>query len=231
MGFSINNRKSTIENHLSQDAFTYITALVFVTVIGISLTTGSAYWSTIIAREKEKELLFRGNEIRRAIESYYNGAPGGGSHQYPASLNDLLKDNRYLATRRYLRKIYKDPLTKDGQWGLITAPGGKVKGVFSTSKAMPLKAGNFSEDLKAFENAEKYSEWRFVYPLEVEADTAKASGSKGAKGDKTLQEDKSSVQEEVAPEEEESSQEEVEQGDEETDDEEVVPEDEKSGLE
>jgi type II secretory pathway pseudopilin PulG len=165
------------------DAFTYITALIFVMVIGISLTTGSAYWSTIVAREKEKELLFRGDQIRRAIESYYNGAPGGGSKQYPASLNDLLKDSRYLATRRYLRKIYKDPVTKDGQWGLIKAPGGRIKGVFSHSREQPIKVGDFPQDYASFENAGKYSDWRFVYPLEVKTAGPSAGASKGTKAD------------------------------------------------
>jgi type II secretory pathway pseudopilin PulG len=161
-----------------ESAFTYITALIFVMIIGISLTTGSAYWSTIVAREKEKELLFRGDQIRKAIESYYNGAPGGGSNQYPASFNDLLKDSRYLATRRYLRKIYKDPMTKDGQWGFIRAPGGRIKGVFSLSKEQPLKVGDFTKDYASFENASVYSEWRFVYPIEIKTSDSSTKASK-----------------------------------------------------
>jgi len=153
---------------LRESAFSYISALIFVTVIGISLTAGSTYWSTIIKREKEKELLFRGDQIQKAIESYYNGAPGGGGSQYPASLNDLLKDPRYLVTQRHLRKIYKDPMTKDGQWGLITVQGGRIKGVFSKSVEKPLKVGNFPEKYKNFEKADKYSDWRFVYPSEID---------------------------------------------------------------
>jgi type II secretory pathway pseudopilin PulG len=153
---------------MRDDAFTYITALIFVIVIGISLTTGSAYWSVIIAREKEKELLFRGDQIRKAIEAYYNGAPGEGSKLYPASLNELLKDSRYPVIRRYLRRIYKDPMTKDGQWGLIKAPDGKIKGVCSTSNKSPIKTGNFPQDYAIFEKAGSYSDWRFVYPLEID---------------------------------------------------------------
>jgi type II secretory pathway pseudopilin PulG len=157
------------KNHNRENAFSYISALIFVTVIGISLTTGSTYWSTIAKREKERELLFRGDQIRRAIEYYFKGASGGGSNQYPVALNDLLKDPRYLTPRRYLRKIYKDPMTKDGQWGLVMAPGGRIKGVFSNSKEKPLKAGNFADSYKYFEKAETYSDWKFVYPLEQEA--------------------------------------------------------------
>jgi type II secretory pathway pseudopilin PulG len=196
------------------DAFTYITALIFVMVIGITLTTGSAYWSTIMKREKEKELLFRGDQICRAIEGYYNGAPGGGSKIYPASLNDLLKDSRYLATKRYLRKIFKDPMTREGQWGLIKAPGGKIKGVYSLSKDPPLKTADFQKDYAVFEMAETYSDWRFVYPPEIESTASKTqatkdtkSGASSTKGDESVQEEQQQKEEEPVEEEEVSDSE------------------------
>jgi len=202
---------------IREEAFTYITALIFVMVIGISLTTGSAYWSTTIAREKEKELLFRGDQIRRAIESYYNGAPGGGSKQYPSTLKDLLKDSRYLATRRYLRKIYKDPVTKDGQWGLIKAPGGRIKGVFSLSREQPIKVGDFQQDYASFENSEKYSDWRFVYPLEIKTSASSTRASRGKKTEVSIEKNEESIQEELQRETEEQAEEQGESDDEDTD--------------
>jgi type II secretory pathway pseudopilin PulG len=184
-----------------EKAFSYLSALVFVAIMGISLTAGGTYWSTVLKREKEKELLFRGDQIRSAIESYYKGAPGGGGAQYPGSLDDLLKDSRYLATQRYLRKVYLDPMTKDGQWGLIMAPGGKIKGVFSKSKEKPLKVGNFPEDYKSFENAEKYSDWRFAYPLEKGAAASSTPASAKTKKEEPVQEEEL-IEEETGPEEE-----------------------------
>ncbi len=186
--------------HEGERAFSYISVLIFMAVMGISLTAGGTYWSTVIKREKEKELLFRGEQIRCAIESYYNGAPGGGGTQYPSALNDLLKDSRYLATRRYLRKVYSDPMTRDGQWGLVMAPGGRIKGIFSKSKEKPLKVGNFSEDNKSFENAETYSDWRFVYPIEKDAAaTAKTAPGNSEEGEQVQMEEP--VDEEIPPEE------------------------------
>jgi type II secretory pathway pseudopilin PulG len=193
---------------MKNDAFTYITALIFVMVIGITLTTGSAYWSTIMKREKEKELLFRGDQICRAIEGYYNSAPGGGSKIYPASLKDLLKDSRYLATKRYLRKIFKDPMTKDGQWGLIQAPGGKIKGVYSLSKDHPLKTADFKKDYAVFEKAGIYSDWRFVYPPEIESPASKAQAAKETKSEVSSKKGAESVQVEEEEEQETYSEEE-----------------------
>ncbi|MBW1863002.1 MAG: type II secretion system protein, partial [Deltaproteobacteria bacterium] len=148
---------------LKPEGFSYISALIFVSVMGISITAASTYWSTIMKREREKELLFRGDQIRRAIESYYTGAPGGGGKKYSRSLKELLKDPRYPAPRRHLRKLYKDPMDVDREWGFIMASGGRIKGVFSKSKEKPLKVGNFPAEYENFEKAKTYSDWKFVH--------------------------------------------------------------------
>jgi type II secretory pathway pseudopilin PulG len=147
---------------MGNKGFAYLSALVLVVVCGIALTGASEYWSTIAKREREKELLFRGGQIRNAIESYYKQVPAGGSPAYPNSLKDLLKDPRSMAVHRYLRKIYPDPMTKEGTWGLVLAPGGGVKGVFSKSKQKPSKTGNFPDEFQSFADAKTYSDWKFV---------------------------------------------------------------------
>ena len=62
-----------------------------------------------IKRDREEEMIHRGTEYARAIKKFYkkNG-------RYPASLDDLDKGQI-----RYLRKRFKDPLTKDGKWKLL----------------------------------------------------------------------------------------------------------------
>ena len=149
-----------------KDAFSYVSALVLVSVMGISLVPVSTYWSTIAKREKEKELLFRGDQIRRAIESYFNGVPGKGGSQYPGSLKELIKDPRYPTPKRHLRKLYKDPMDVGSEWSFIMTKGGRIKGVFSKSKEKPLKVGNFPVGYESFEKAKTYSDWKFVHPLE-----------------------------------------------------------------
>ncbi len=149
-----------------QTGFSYISALIFVAIIGITLTTGGRYWSTMIKREKEQELLFRGDQIRKAIEAYYKAAPGGRGSQYPSSFKDLLKDSRFPTPQRYLRKIYKDPMTEDGEWDVIMSPNNRIKGIFSKSKDVPIKVGNFPAVYDEFEKAETYSDWKFVYAPE-----------------------------------------------------------------
>jgi type II secretory pathway pseudopilin PulG len=142
--------------------FTYLSALIVIVLAGIALTGISEYWSTIAKREREKELLYRGDRIRKAIAAYYRDSPTGSS-RYPGTLKDLLKDPRSMKTVRHLRKLYPDPMTKNGTWGLILAQGGGIKGVFTKSTEKPLKIGGFSTEFHAFEKAKKYSDWKFEY--------------------------------------------------------------------
>jgi len=148
--------------------FTYPAVLALIIIVSVSLMVVQKQWSTIVKREKEKELFFRADQIVNAIESFYLDASKG-SQQYPRSFKILLKDNRVPGLKRHLRKIYKDPMTGNGDWGIIYDGKGGIKGVFSKSKKEPLKKGNFPEVYKSFENKTKYSDWKFVHEPKKEA--------------------------------------------------------------
>ena len=145
----------------SQAGFTFLAVMFSIVLIGIMIGTAARQLATVAKREKETELLFRGQAIRRGIELYYRTSRAGFS-QYPRSLEELIKDPGSPAVRRYLRKIYSDPIT-GGEWALVRDVSGRVKGVHSTSEEAPLKVAHFPEELKAFEGKKKYSEWVFEY--------------------------------------------------------------------
>lgn len=142
--------------------FTYVGLLIAVAVLGVGLAATGQVWRTAAAREKERELLFVGNEYRRAIMNYYAGTPAG-VVRFPRTLQDLVEDHRVPIMRRHLRRLYPDPITGGERWGIVPAPDGGIAGVFSLSEERPLKiAGFIGADMK-FENAERYSDWKFVY--------------------------------------------------------------------
>lgn len=145
-----------------QSGITYLAVLVLVAVMGAVLAATGIIWKTTQQREKERELLFVGDQFRTAILLYYEKSAGRGK-QYPKTLNDLLQDDRAPAMQRHLRKIYIDPMTRKNEWGLVPAPNGGIMGVYSLSEEEPIKSGNFSLANKAFEDKTKYSEWQFVY--------------------------------------------------------------------
>lgn len=147
---------------IAQNGFTYLAALFLVATMGIMFASIGTIWSTAQQREKERELLFVGKQFRYAIEQYYEKSPGA-IKKFPTTLDDLLKDERQLATQRYLRKIFVDPMTRLTKWGVVQAPEGGVMGVYSLSERRPLKIDNFEEDEHSFVGKVKYSEWQFVY--------------------------------------------------------------------
>lgn len=143
--------------------FTYIGLLIFIALMGIALAETGVIWHTEMRREKERELLFVGDQFRRAIGMYYERSPG--AKQYPKALEDLLLDRRYPNTQRYLRRLYADPVGGTSEWGLVRGPDGGIVGVHSLSEAEPLKRAGFPLKYEEFEDASSYTGWRFMYVL------------------------------------------------------------------
>jgi type II secretory pathway pseudopilin PulG len=152
-----------------EKGFTYIALLILVAIIGVGLVTTGQVWITAMKREKEQQLLFIGGQFRHAITLYYKNSLGQ-SARFPMSLEDLLKDPRYLETRRYLRQIYPDPINNSLEWGLVKGPNGEIYGVYSLSQEEPFKKSNFSLADHAFEGKTQYSDW--VFRIAVKAGVA-----------------------------------------------------------
>jgi type II secretory pathway pseudopilin PulG len=141
-----------------QSGFTYVGFLIFVAFAGAGLAGYSELASHTAQREKEAELLFRGEQYREAIASYYRK-----EQRYPKALAELLEDKRFPMPVRHLRRLYRDPITGQDEWGLVEAPGGGVMGVYSPSEETPIKTGNFSTKNQAFAEASTYAGWQFVH--------------------------------------------------------------------
>lgn len=100
-----------------ESGFVYLWALFAVALAGVVMAGTGQVWQTKSQRDKEAELMFIGEEFRKAIMSYHNS-----NKQYPSSLEDLLKDERSPNIKRHLRKIYLDPITNTAEWGLVDEP-------------------------------------------------------------------------------------------------------------
>ncbi len=145
-----------------QAGFTYLVVLLLVAAMGFGLAAVGEFTSHAEQRAKEVELLFVGEQFRQAIGAYYESTPGV-TKRYPPTLEDLLKDTRYPAAKRYLRRVYVDPMTAKAEWGIVQAPGGGIMGVYSRSSAEPVKTGAFAPANQAFTGATHYSDWQFSY--------------------------------------------------------------------
>lgn len=99
----------------AENGFVYLWALFAVALAGIVMAGAGQVWQVKAQREKEAQLLYVGEEFRKAIMSYYNT----GTRQFPETLEELLQDKRLPNIKRHLRKIYQDPVTNTAEWGLI----------------------------------------------------------------------------------------------------------------
>lgn len=144
-----------------QAGFGYLLVLLMVMLMGIGLGVAGTLWKTESQRIKENELLFIGEQYRKAIQSY--AALPQVPKQYPKSLEDLLLDTRAPELTRHLRKLYRDPLTGNTEWGLVMdADTQRISGVYSLAPGKPIKEQGFGLRQQGFQNAENYQEWRFV---------------------------------------------------------------------
>jgi type II secretory pathway pseudopilin PulG len=146
-----------------QRGFTYVGLLIAIAIIGAGLAAVGQVWHTTLKHEREKELLFVGNQFRQGINMYFKA-----NNRYPARLEDLLLDDRSVTVRRQLRKMYIDPMTGLAEWGVVKSEN-VVIGVYSLSEDEPLKKSNFAARDADFENKSKYSEWIFMAKLPVAA--------------------------------------------------------------
>jgi type II secretory pathway pseudopilin PulG len=159
-----------------QGGFTFLVVLAIIAIMGTGLMAVNEVWATAKQREKEQELLFIGHQFREAIRLYSQNNPAGKQVQtYPKALDELLLDPRYPNVRRYLRKIYTDPMTGKDEWGLLKYPGGGIYGVYSLSEDAPIKRDNFDAMDSAFKDAARYSAWVFNYAAQVAASSPAAA--------------------------------------------------------
>jgi type II secretory pathway pseudopilin PulG len=82
--------------------------LIMMGVMAVALSMLLPAWGTMAKREREAELIFRGGQYARAV-ALYQRARGA----FPPSVD-------VLVTEKFLRKKYKDPMTKDGEFQVIS---------------------------------------------------------------------------------------------------------------
>lgn len=88
--------------------YSLLVLMVGISLLLIGMMIAMPVLSTQARREKEAELLFRGAQYVEAVRLYVRNNPG----HFPESIEDLVE-------KRYLRRAFPDPMTRDGKWNLI----------------------------------------------------------------------------------------------------------------
>ena len=96
----------------NERGYALVVLLMIATIMLVALTAALPSIYQEGQREREEELIFRGNEYARAIALFYRQF-----HRYPVSVKDLLSTSGF----RFLRRPYPDPMTRQGKWRFIHA--------------------------------------------------------------------------------------------------------------
>jgi type II secretory pathway pseudopilin PulG len=135
------------------DGYIMVVLLVAMAVSAVWMGAALPAWRQQVVREKEAELIFRGEQYARAIYLYRQK---NGNQVSPPNID-------VLVSQKYLRKKYLDPITgKDfltlGGAGAVGATAG-ITGVRSTSN---------DASIVTYRNQQVYSQFPFDWPLEAQ---------------------------------------------------------------
>jgi len=160
--------------------FGLVGALAGITIMFTLMAMAVPAWKYVMQDAREEELIFRGSQIADAIERYQKE-----KRSLPVSLDVLVK-------AKFLRKAYKDPMTRDGKWRLVRPgeavvtgkPGGGVRplpGGMGDDKGgsrmgqptfgsggeiggpfIGVASTSKEESLRLFNGRTKYNEWIFA---------------------------------------------------------------------
>ncbi len=140
-----------------------------IVVMGIFLAQAVPMVKTEVQREKEADLIFRGEAIARALREYR--AKTG---KYPQDLDELMKIRPLI-----LRQKYKDPMTKDGDWEYIYEV---QAGTTGDTRGLPIIGVHSKaevDSLKIYKGKTLVSDWRFVADERVLGAGGTGGGDKG----------------------------------------------------
>jgi type II secretory pathway pseudopilin PulG len=178
-----------------EGGFLMVALLVGMAVTAVWMSAMLPTWRQQAQRQREDDLIFRGEQYARAIALFADKNNGA----LPTSIDDLVQ-------QRYLRKKWKDPITgKDfmvlGSGSVVSpisggrggTPGG---GTPSPQQTSGLAAGGirgvYSEStdtsIRIYNNAQQYNQWLFDYQTallrrgQVQAGQPRGGGAADGRG-------------------------------------------------
>jgi type II secretory pathway pseudopilin PulG len=90
------------------DGYTLIMLMFLLFIMSLGLMVAVPVWQTQIQREKEEELIFRGKQYVEAVRLFQIKKPGA----FPKDFDELVEE-------KCLRRLFKDPMTKSGEWNVV----------------------------------------------------------------------------------------------------------------
>ncbi|MCL1894576.1 MAG: hypothetical protein FWG02_10180 [Holophagaceae bacterium] len=144
--------QSSHDPQASSRGYTLSVLLVMLVVAGtVTVQKGHLWAPTQLNREREAELIYRGEHLARGIALFRQK-----TGRYPTTLAEV-----EAISPRIIRKAYKDPMTAKGEWTFVynvpTAPSGNNEGL----PIVGLRSKSNGNSIKLYQNKSLHSEWEF----------------------------------------------------------------------
>jgi len=157
--------------------YTMVALVVIFTVMTIVVAAALPYWSEVMKRDREAELIFRGLQYAEAIRVFQLRFS-----RLPLSLDELIETNP-----RSIRQLWPDPMTDDGEWKPVfartdggggtqgrpvaqgTGPGGAAgqddAGQRKTGPIIGVQSRSKEEGVRSFLGSNSHADWQFTIEL------------------------------------------------------------------
>jgi len=175
---------------LDDRGFIMVALLISIAVTAVWAAAAVPAWRQQVIREREAELIFRGESYARAIQLYRQK----NNQNLPPNVD-------ILVSQRYLRRRYKDPITgKDflvvggmglqpGGTGTLTGPGGRPGAVPGTIGAsggaqgiIGVRSTSNDTSIRLYYDQQTYSQWQFDFTREQQKSGASLGPAAGPRG-------------------------------------------------
>ena len=128
-----------------EEGYNLVFLIVAITILNVLVAVALPLWSHVIRRDKEEETIFRGLQYAEAIRVFQQRFG-----RYPTSLAELVE-----VEPRSIRQLWKEPLTDDGEFGLVIegpppAPQGQQPSAPPPGQAVTIPADRAGRSLGGF---------------------------------------------------------------------------------
>ena len=177
----------------SERGYAMAAMLVSIAIMSLMLSAAMPVWQQQVTREKEAELIFRGEQYARAVGLFQRKFAGA----FPPDI-DLLVEQKFL------RRKYRDPMSEDGEFeilyqstgagpapgqtttqfggtvqqpdpaALAEAPGGRPSAAAGSGRPTGVRVGvlgvvskSKEPSIRLYMGRSRYDQWQFVYTAQA----------------------------------------------------------------
>ena len=142
--------------------YTLIAAIIAVNLFAIFSLMAASMWQRVLGRDIEEELLFRGEQYVSAIENFRKK----NTNLFPKNLDILFE-------KKFLRRLYKDPVSDSGEWNLVMknknsrakslmiVPANLLLKYIKSSNLIGVCSSSINESYRIYRGKNRYDEWAF----------------------------------------------------------------------